>query len=97
MEDHSTNEWWEADNQSDVAPEVRSSQASTLSSANNAIQYLITENRSQQCHTDIKKETSNQLMKAVGTDLVIHCWNYNKEICICIATMEHPLRQSLCS
>lgn len=35
MEYHSTLEWWEADNQSDVAAEFKSSQASTLSSAIN--------------------------------------------------------------
>lgn len=57
MEYHSTFKWWEADNQSDVAPEFKSSHASTLSSAiNNAIQYLITENCSQQCYI---KKTEN--------------------------------------
>lgn len=47
MECHSTFEWWEADNQSNVAPKFKSSQASTLSShnnANNATQNLITVN-----------------------------------------------------
>ena len=45
MECHSTFEWWEADNQSDAAPEFKGSRASTLSAAiNNAIQYLITAN-----------------------------------------------------
>lgn len=56
MECHSTFEWWEADNQSDVAPEFTSSQASTLSSAiNNAMQHLITVYHSQRCHTREKR------------------------------------------
>lgn len=56
MECHFTFKWWEAGNQSNVAQEFRSSEASTLSSTiNNAIQYLITVNRSQQCDTGIKK------------------------------------------
>lgn len=57
MEYHSTFECRETDNQSDVAPEFKSLQASTLSCAIiNAIQYLITVKRSQQCYAGIKKK-----------------------------------------
>lgn len=78
MEYHSTFEWWEADNQSDVAPEFISSQASTLSCAiNNAIQYLITVNRSQQCYTGIKKTKNIKSTDESGNwfgDSLVELW-----------------------
>lgn len=81
MEHHSSFKWREADYQSDVAAEFQSSQASTLSSVlNNVIQHLISVKprpTTVQGHEPKKKENSDQLMKAVGKDLVIHWWNCN--------------------
>lgn len=57
MKWHSTFKWLEADNQSDVAPEFRSSQASTLSPAiNNTVPHLITVNRSRPCCTGRRRK-----------------------------------------
>lgn len=57
MEWHSTFKWLEADNQNDVAPEFRSSQASTLSPAiNNTVPHLITVNRSRPCCTGRRRK-----------------------------------------
>lgn len=58
MEYHYAFERWEADNQSDVASESKSSQASTLSPQinTNTFQYLITVNHGQQrSYTGIKR------------------------------------------
>lgn len=60
MEYHSTFKWREADNQSDVAAEFTSSQASTLSAAViNVIQHLNTVKHYLPCFMCIKE--SNQL------------------------------------